>query len=408
MSPGSAVTDAATVSGGAGQPTPTGTVAFFLCQPNEVAVGQGCVSGGTQIGSVKTLSNGQATSDAASGASTSALGKLCWRAEYSGDAFYLPSSHTDNTNECFRPARQPSTTATQASTNSTSVTPGTSVSDTATVSGGAGQPTPTGTVAFFLCQPNEVTAGQGCVSGGTLIGAAKALSNGQATSDATTNTNAVGQYCWRAVYSGDGFYSPSSHTNAASECFTTTVLPSTTATQSNPTGANVTPGTSVTDAATVTGSAGQPTPTGTVAFFLCQPNEVTAGQGCVSGGTQIGSAKTLSNGQVTSDATTNTTAVGTYCWRAEYSGDNVYSGSSHTNATTECFSTLLYRITVIVCTAETTPRFHSSDVTFGATVPSASTGTASELCAAAANFNNLDAGVTPIQIIIDPNSPNTP
>jgi hypothetical protein len=30
------------------------------------------------------------------------------------------------------------------------------------------------------------------------------------------------------------------------------------------------------------------------------------------------------------------------------------------------------------------------------------------LCAAAANFNNLDAGVTPIQIVIDPNSPNTP
>jgi len=60
-------------------------------------------------------------------------------------------------------------------------------------------------------------------------------------------------------------------------------------------------------------------------------------------------------------------------------------------------------------TAEATPRFHSSDVTFGATTtPSASTGTASELCAAAANFNNLDAGVTPIQIVIDPNSPNTP
>jgi hypothetical protein len=98
-----------------------------------------------------------------------------------------------------------------------------------------------------------------------------------------------------------------------------------------------------------------------------------------------------------------------YCWRARYLGDANYNPVNHTNATTECFSTLLYRVTVIVCTAETTPRFHSSDVTFGATTtPSASTGTASELCAAAANFNNLDAGVTPIQITIDPNSPNTP
>jgi hypothetical protein len=42
-------------------------VAFFLCQPNEVTAGQGCVSGGTQIGAAKTLSGGQATSDAASG-----------------------------------------------------------------------------------------------------------------------------------------------------------------------------------------------------------------------------------------------------------------------------------------------------------------------------------------------------
>jgi hypothetical protein len=35
-------------------------------------------------------------------------------------------------------------------------------------------------------------------------------------------------------------------------------------------------------------------------------------------------------------------------------------------------------------------------------------GDGDRLCAAAANFNPLDAGVTPIQIIIDPNSPNTP
>src|SRR5262245_19837672 len=154
----------------------------------------------------------------------------------------------------------------------------------------------------------------------------------------------------------------------------------------NPTGTNVRQRTSVTDTATVTGGAGQPTPTGTVTFFQCQPHEVTAA-GCPSGGTQIGAAKTLSNGQATSDATTTTTAVGTYCWRAEYSGDNFYNTSSHTNATTECFSTLLYRITEIVCTAETTPRFHSSNVTCGATTaPSASTGGENEVGEAGADF----------------------
>ena len=76
-------------------------------------------------------------------------------------------------------------------------------------------------MTFFLCQPSEVTAGQGCVSGGTQVGAAQPLSGGQATSAATTNTSASGTYCWRAVYSGSEVYAPSTHTNAGSECFTT-------------------------------------------------------------------------------------------------------------------------------------------------------------------------------------------
>src|SRR5207249_11505609 len=33
-------------------------------------------------------------------------------------------------------------------------------------------------------------------------------------------------------------------------------------------------------------------------------------------------------------------ATGTYCWRAEYSGDVVYTTSFHTNADTECFTTV--------------------------------------------------------------------
>src|SRR5207237_116550 len=183
------------------------------------------------------------------------------------------------------------------------VLPGTSVSDTATVSGGAGQPTPSGTVDFFLCQPAEVTA-NGCVTGGTKNGATKPLDgNGQATSDASTNTSAVGTYCWRAEYSGDGFYNPSSHTNATTECFTVVKQPSSTATTSSPTGGNVVPGSSASDTATVSGGAGQPTPTGTVDFFLCQPATVTANGGdCSSGGTKVGATKPLDgNGQASSD-----------------------------------------------------------------------------------------------------------
>ena len=53
----------------------------------------------------------------------------------------------------------PSTTSTQSSTTATDVAPGTSVTDTATVTGAG--PVPTGTVTFFLCQPATVTANGG-------------------------------------------------------------------------------------------------------------------------------------------------------------------------------------------------------------------------------------------------------
>ena len=128
-------------------------------------------------------------------------------------------THTNADSECFTTVKQPSSTATQASTNSAAVVPGTSVTDTATVTGSG--PTPTGSVTFFLCQPADVTAA-GCPTGsGAQVGGDIALVAGVATSPSTGTTTVIGKYCWRAVYSGDGFYNGSNHTNADSECFTT-------------------------------------------------------------------------------------------------------------------------------------------------------------------------------------------
>src|SRR5262249_22712065 len=83
--------------------------------------------------------NGQATSDAASGASTATPGKHCWRAEYSGDGVYLASSHSDNTGECFNPAGQPARTTRLSSETGAKGEQGTSEAGTATVSGGGGE-----------------------------------------------------------------------------------------------------------------------------------------------------------------------------------------------------------------------------------------------------------------------------
>ena len=342
--PGTSVSDSATVSPVVnGQQTPTGTVDFFLCQPAQVTANGGdCSTGGTKVGGTKALVAGSVTSDAST--NTTAIGKYCWRAEYSGDAFYNGSSHTNSTSECFTTVKQNSSTATTSSPTGGGVVPGTSVSDSATVSPVVnGQQTPTGTVDFFLCQPAQVTANGGdCSTGGTKVGGTKALVAGSVTSDASTNTTAIGKYCWRAEYSGDAFYNGSSHTNSTSECFTTVKQNSSTATTSSPTGGGVVPGTSVSDSATVSPVVnGQQTPTGTVDFFLCQPAQVTANGGdCSTGGTKVGGTKALVAGSVTSDASTNTTAIGKYCWRAEYSGDAFYNGSSHTNSTSECFTTV--------------------------------------------------------------------
>ena len=124
---------------------------------------------------------------------------------------------------------------TEASRSGT-ITPGQSVTDTATVTGSGTDdpPVPTGTVQFFLCGPAQVTAA-GCPPGaGTQIGTppegeplvAGANSSATAISEAvnTSASTAPGKYCFRAVYSGDDNYDPDEHTNASTaapqnECF---------------------------------------------------------------------------------------------------------------------------------------------------------------------------------------------
>ncbi|HVL53276.1 MAG TPA: DUF11 domain-containing protein, partial [Vitreimonas sp.] len=86
-------------------PLPTGTIDFFLCGPH-ASQNPDCSSGGTKLGSTKTLSGGMATSDAFTASTPSAAGFYCFRAEYTPDAAgsddYLRGSHTNLTTECFR------------------------------------------------------------------------------------------------------------------------------------------------------------------------------------------------------------------------------------------------------------------------------------------------------------------
>jgi sortase (surface protein transpeptidase) len=102
VGPGTAASDAVTVGNGGAGPVPTGTITFFLCGPAQVAPG-GCPAGGTQVGAIKTLTAGAATSDPTT--ATTAAGMYCWRTDYAPGAasagIYAPASHTNATTECF-------------------------------------------------------------------------------------------------------------------------------------------------------------------------------------------------------------------------------------------------------------------------------------------------------------------
>ena len=138
---------------------------------------------------------------------------------------------------------------TQASTNG-SVTSGTPVHDTATItiSGTGNRPDPTGTVTFLLCGP--IASGD-CSTGGNNVGTGTlANQTGGTTTDgiavadsptvndiAKTGNNgplASGRYCFRAEWPGDSNYGPFdppiSFTDSSTECFTVT-SPTTTTTR---------------------------------------------------------------------------------------------------------------------------------------------------------------------------------
>src|SRR5262249_34483860 len=163
-------------------------------------------------------------------------GKYCWRTVYSGDAFYLGSTDTNAASECFTPTKQTATLSTSAIPKGGNIVPGTPATDTATVAGVAGGPPPGGVVPSFICGPAAVVADSCPASAGTQVGSGVPLSNGQATSDAAPDTSAIGEYCWRASYGGDGFYNPAGPTDSANECFTTVLQTPPVATSSTPTG----------------------------------------------------------------------------------------------------------------------------------------------------------------------------
>jgi hypothetical protein len=234
-------------------------------------------------------------------------------------------------------------------------TPGTSVQDTATVTGSSATHTPTGDVTFYLC----AVATGACTTGGTNLGTGTLSGSGAvatATSPAvntSANPLAPGRYCFRAEWPGDTNYVGAlveyGGVNGTNECFTVAKINTQTVTtpvdSSGTSVSTVTLGSTVYDKAVVTGTSVGGDPTGTVSFFICGP----IASGTCDGTTNVGTAVTGNPVTLVSDGNSSTytssatsggvtpTAVGRYCFRGEYSGSTVYNSSSD-SATTECFT----------------------------------------------------------------------
>ncbi|HEU5034192.1 MAG TPA: Ig-like domain-containing protein [Mycobacteriales bacterium] len=243
------------------------------------------------------------------------------------------------------------------------VTPGTTVNDTATVTGSSSAHTPSGNVTFYLCGPLATGA---CTSGGTNLGTGALSGTGAVATASSPDVNTAsdplspGRYCFRAEWSGDTNYTqplveyggPTGTGGTVSghnECFTTAKINTQTVTTpvdaSGASVSSVTLGSTVYDRAIVTGTAAGGDPTGSVNFYVCGPIATGTCDGTTNTGTAVsGNPKALVADSDAMTYTASTTSggvtpasVGRYCFRGEYGGSTVYNSSAD-SAATECFT----------------------------------------------------------------------
>jgi uncharacterized repeat protein (TIGR01451 family) len=298
---GSTVHDKATVSGAL--TTPTGTVDFTVYMGNAQCEGQGAAAGSV------ALSDGVAHP---SNPASVPVGGLSYRAQYSGDDTYNPS-----TGPCEPLAgdKLDSSTATDVHNADHEVVThmpiGSSVHDKATVSGAL--TTPTGAVDFTVfmgnthCEGERVAAGSVALSGGVA----------HPSNDATVP---VGGLSYRARYSGDDTYNPST---GPCEPLAGDKLDSSTATDVHNADHEVVTrapiGSSVHDKATVSGAL--TIPTGDVSFRVYLGNTQCEGAGETAGSVAL-------SGGIAHPSDIATVPVGGLSYRAHYNGDDTYNPST--------------------------------------------------------------------------------
>jgi hypothetical protein len=209
--------------------------------------------------------------------------------------------------------------------SSTSFTVGGSLTDSATITviGGSVPPAPTGTVDFFVCGPSATT----CDSSGTKfstvnLSTATVNGNNYTVTSGSLTPNSAGTYCFFANWAGDNNYVGGASHNGPNECFT--VSSKQPAISTSQTTGPLPLGSSISDSATLTGTAARPNGTpagGSITFTLFGPQATPASPVCTGTPVFTSSAVTVSGDGTYGPVTFTPTAPGQYNWVATYSGD---------------------------------------------------------------------------------------
>jgi hypothetical protein len=299
---------------------PTGTVSFHLCGPTPLSDASYtlCTTGGTAIGSDKTLSGtsnpATVTSDTAT---VTSAGRYCWRADYSGDTSRNISGSSDSSvTECFKVLPLQPTLATNAGAGP--VTLGTPVTDTATLGNTANKPgspviNPTtaggpagGSITFTLYGPNDCTTV-------AFTSAAFPVSGNGTYGPASFTPTAIGTYHWAASYTGDAPNTLSATHNLDCSDTGEDVVVTSLATHMTSAQSFI-----PNDSATVSSDAGDGDLAGSVKFELFESSDCSG----TAIDTETVPVSGMSPQTVSTNNTTHSTTAANVSWRLTYTSTN--------------------------------------------------------------------------------------
>jgi hypothetical protein len=311
----------------------TGSVSFRYYTSSTACEADTAGSAGTDAGANKTVSSGTATSDTKQ---FNSVGDFYWRAFFTGTS--PNNSSISACNEVVHVVKVDTGTTTQlhvSTSGGADVNPtqnglevtillGGYVRDVATVTPTAA----TGSVSFRIYTSGTACNADTTGAGGTDAGAGKTVSSGTATSD-TKQFNSVGDFYWRAFFTGTGPYN-----NSVSLCNEIVHV------QKVDVGIATSPWYYPNDTVTITAPNGGGTPTGTLSFRLynslanCQANGNTAATGLLYSEENV--ALPANGIKSTSNTTVAVSTSGTVYWRVAFTSSNL----AQNNASSACIESI--------------------------------------------------------------------